>query len=99
MKKPTNEKFASLAKITERWESSKIYRRSPCRTDMSNVLNLIKSGMLLTQNEIMNFNIGGEKMQDCIKTQKKRLQNLCKRPIPGSNHDKLEYLYFITENC
>ena len=66
--------------------------------DMWKFLNLIKSEILLTENEIMNFNIGGEKnAREYIKTQKKRLQNLCERPIPESDHDRLEYLYFIAE--
>ena len=67
---------------------------------MSKVLNLIKSETLLTENEILNINIGGEKnAREYVKTQKKRLQKLCERPIPESDQDKLEYLYFIAENC
>ena len=46
----------------------------------------------LVRRELLDYRLGGEKKRTYIKHMNKRLKNLCERPIPEADEDKVELL-------
>ena len=56
-------------------------------------LEILKVEITLVRRELLDYRLGGEKnKRTYIKDMNKRLKNLCERPIPEADEEKVELL-------